>query len=684
MNCPGAGWPALVDALMEAVWLVDAASLRIVSVNAAALALYAGPQEALVGEPIGSIVATPEDHLFWGEVHHGGDETRLADTLVRRHDGSLVPALQRITRLRHDGADLFLVALFDRSEQQHRDQERDRLVAELQATLESTADGILVTDLGGRVQAFNMRFASLWGLPDELATRRDDDAVLAWMRQAVQDGEAYSVRLNALRDAVQMQTSDVLTLKSGRVLERVTLPQLSRGQAIGRVFSFRDLTERLAAEERMEVLAQTDVLTGLPNRRLLADRIEFSLAMARRDGTPFALISLDLDRFKQINESLGQKVGDRVLREVSERVQGSLRQVDTIARLAGDEFALLIHGADVRGAEVSAQRVLEVMAQPFMVDGMQFTVTCSLGIALHPGDGNSVDELVKNAGRAMRGVKESGRASFRFHLPHQDVDARSRMRLDHAMRLGLARGEFRLHYQPQLDLGSGAPIGAEALLRWRDPERGDIAPGEFIPVAEESGFIVAMGDWVLQQAVRQAAVWHRRGWELPVAVNVSALQFQQPGFVGQVAAAVREAGLPAHLLELELTESILVRDADEALLRLRALRSLGVVLAIDDFGTGYSSLGYLKRFPIQRLKIDRSFVQGLPDDESDMGIVGAIVNLARALDLSVIAEGVETEIQRETLQAAGCDHYQGYLYAPALAVPHFEERLASWFAALPA
>jgi len=278
----------------------------------------------------------------------------------------------------------------------------------------------------------------------------------------------------------------------------------------------------------------------------------------------------------------------------------------------------------------------------------------------------------------MRDAKRAGRAGFRFHracAAQADGRSRSRLRLDHAMRLALAQGRFRLHYQPQVDLKSGQVVGAEALIRWRDPELGDIAPAEFIPVAEESGFIVALGDWVLERAVNQAAAWLAAGLCLTVSVNVSALQFQQPGFVDGVTAALRDAGLAPQWLELELTESCLIQDAPDAMQRLHALAQLGVKLAIDDFGTGYSSLAYLKRFPIGRLKIDRSFVSGLPDDDSDAAIVRAIVHLGRALRLQVVAEGVENDAQRMFLQEAGCDLYQGYLYAPALNVAAFERRL---------
>ena len=316
------------------------------------------------------------------------------------------------------------------------------------------------------------------------------------------------------------------------------------------------------------------------------------------------------------------------------------------------------------------------MSRPFCFDTLSFTVTCSIGIALFPGDGASAEELLASAERAMHWVKESGRSAFRFHQPRKDVDLLSRMRLDHAMRQALQEHEFRLHFQPQVSLETGELVGAEALIRWRDPLRGDVPPSEFIPVAEESGFIVSIGQWVLEQAVAQAAAWLQKGLRVPVAVNVSALQFQQTQFVEQVAQALRAYDLPPSLLELELTESVLLRDAEEALHRMEALSELGVLMSIDDFGTGYSSLGYLKRFPIQRLKIDRSFVHGLPGDASDAGIVNAIVQMGRALNLKVIAEGVETEAQRDFLARCGCHEYQGFLCAPALEMRAFEERQA--------
>jgi diguanylate cyclase (GGDEF)-like protein/PAS domain S-box-containing protein len=665
---------ALLEALNEAAWVVDGRQ-EVVAINEAALALLGLSREQALGRRALVLLDTPEDMAFWDEVAAGTADALQSQVTVCRPDGSTLHALRRATPLRLGAQRLFIVALQDQTEQRRIEAEHEAVQAELRATLESTADGILVTDLAGRIRSFNRRFARLWGLPDDLLRSGDDAAVFDWMRRSVVDPLGYQRRLAAIQDATLMHTCDRIALHSGQVLERVTQPQWCRGRPIGRVYAYRDLSEQIAADQRIELLSFTDELTGLSNRRHLADRMAHALAVARRDGAPFALLILDLDRFRQINDSLGHRLGDRVLREVTERLKGCLREVDLVARMGGDQFALLVHHADARGAEATARRVIEATSRPYLLEGAEFTVTCSVGVALHPQDGVTADDLVRHAETAMHRAKEGGRASYRFHRAEKTDDLRSRMRLDHAMRQALAAGQFRLDYQPQVDLADGSVTGAEALIRWTDPELGNVPPSEFIPVAEDSGFIVAIGDWVLTEAVGQAAEWYRRGLRLPVAVNVSALQFQQASFVDRVAAALSHAGLPPQMLELELTESILVRDADEALLRLQALAQLGVRLAIDDFGTGYSSLAYLKRFPIEKLKIDRSFINGLPSDDSDAGIVQAIIQMARALGLRVIAEGVETEPQRRFLVQAGCDLFQGFLYAPALGRGDIEQRL---------
>ncbi|MGQ0711227.1 MAG: sensor domain-containing protein [Rhodoferax sp.] len=445
------------------------------------------------------------------------------------------------------------------------------------------------------------------------------------------------------------------------------------GKAVHVVGFVQDLTERKEAKKRIETLAYTDVLTGLPNRLLLTQRAEMMLGMSHRMGQPCGVLFVDLDRFKSINESLGHAVGDRVLIEVAQRIRQSLREVDSLCRLSADEFVVFLQEADAFGAEIAARRIITALSQPFEVEAMDFSLGCSIGVALYPDDGRSVDALIQCAETAMHGAKERGRGGLRFYQPQMNVDWLSRIKMEHAMRQCLEREAFRLVYQPQVSLQNGQLVGAEALLRWTDPELGQVPPSTFIPLAEESGFIISLGQWVLGEAVRQASLWQHQGRDVVVSVNVSALQFQQGDFVERVAQALREARLRPNLLELELTESVLVRDANEVLAKLQELAALGLSLAVDDFGTGYSSLSYLKKFPISKLKIDRAFVMGLPHDDSDKAIVSATVAMARALKLNVVAEGVETVAQRDYLLGLQCASYQGFLCSPGLPAMEFEQ-----------
>jgi diguanylate cyclase (GGDEF)-like protein len=670
-------WLSMLDSLGEPAWIVAADTLAVAGLNPPARCLLGLNDVAVHDLNATLLIGAPEDMAFWDDVRAARVGSLASEAMVVATDGRLLQVMRRITPLQVRAAPPthYLVTVQDRSEQARQHQEREALVTELQATLESTADGILVTDLAGRIRAFNRRFVQVWDVPADLLNGAHDDAVFDWMRRSVSDPRTYQRQMAALQESALTRASDTLQLLSGQTLEMVTQPQVCRGRPIGRVWAFRDRTELVNADRRIEALITTDALTGLPNRRHIGDALELALAHAQRDRAGFALLLLDLDRFKQINDSLGNDVGDRVLLEVAERAKTCLRQGDVLARVGGDQFALLVHRADQRAAEAAAARSLDAIGRPYAVEGSQFTLTCSIGIALYPSDGSDGNELMRHAETAMHRAKQGGRAAFRFHQPSHDADLRARMRLDHAMRQALTAQRFRLAYQPQVQMDGDAIVGAEALARWRDPELGEVAPAQFIAVAEESGFIIALGDWVLAQAVRQAAVWRGKGMPLKVAVNVSALQFQQADFVDRVAAALHEADLPGGLLELELTESILVRDASEALQRLHALAQLGVKLAIDDFGTGYSSLAYLKRFPIEKLKIDRSFIRGTPADDSDVAIVRAVIQLARAMNLKVNAEGVENVAQRNFLAEEGCDEMQGFLVSPALDAFSFEQRL---------
>jgi diguanylate cyclase (GGDEF)-like protein len=678
-------WADLVHALPDAAWLVALPSMRVQAVNDAACALHGRASAALVGAHADQLLATPEDQCYWDQARADAGagravEALLSDTLLVGADGRARHVRRSVRPLgaaADDGSLLCLVTVIDQTHVHEAEARHADTLAELRATLEATADGILVTGLDGTIRGFNRRFAELWALPQCLVDGHDEGAVHDWMRRSVTDPQGYARRLLALQEATLLATTDRLSLHSGQVFERVARPLWSRGRPLGRVYSFRDLTAQLQADERIDTLARSDTLTGLPNRGHMAGEIARAVQAMEHAGDAFALLLVDLDRFSRINDSLGLELGDRVLREVARRLHECTRQGDEIARLGGDQFAMLLRHADAAAAEAAAVRLLDAVARPWQADGEPFTLTCSIGIALCPAHGRSADELLAHAESAMRRAKQAGSNGLRFHQSRANADLRSQIQLDHAMRQALASGRFRLHYQPQVALADGRIVGAEALIRWRDPSLGEVSPGHFIRVAEDTGFIIAIGDWVLSTAARQAADWHRTGRAVPVSINVSALQFRQPQFLDRVAAVLKEHGLPPALLELELTESILLHDADDALQRLQALAGLGVRLSIDDFGTGYSSLAYLKQLPVGRLKVDRSFVSGLPHDDRDAGIVRATVQMAQALGMDVVAEGVETEPQRRFLEDAGCEAFQGFLFAPALDALSFAQRLGT-------
>ncbi|MEQ8497359.1 MAG: EAL domain-containing protein [Gammaproteobacteria bacterium] len=425
-----------------------------------------------------------------------------------------------------------------------------------------------------------------------------------------------------------------------------------------------DITELKRSQTELQYLAHHDPLTGLPNRLLLCARLEHAIEQTHRRRSEGALLFIDIDRFKNINDSLGHPIGDALLQFAAQRLQGCVRRTDTVARLSGDEFTLLLEDIDGPEAAVQvAEKVLAAFSQPFCMEGHEIAVTPSIGISVFPRDGADIDSLLRNADSAMYEAKEKGRNAYAMYSQRMTEAALERVRLENDLRRALDNHELVVHYQSQVELDSGRLDGAEALLRWNHPELGLVAPDRFIPLAEESGLIVPIGDWVLRTACHAARAWLDAGVALTrIAVNVAGPQIRRGRLPQAVAAALAEAELPASRLELEVTESFIMSEAEHAIDELDALRELGVSLSIDDFGTGYSSLSYLKRLPINQLKIDRSFVRDIPDDSDDMAITGAVIALAQSLRLETVAEGVESEAQRQFLLAQGCRHGQGYLF----------------------
>ncbi|MDP3842590.1 MAG: EAL domain-containing protein [Oxalobacteraceae bacterium] len=420
------------------------------------------------------------------------------------------------------------------------------------------------------------------------------------------------------------------------------------------------------SDARFQDLANYDALTNLPNRTLLIDRVTQSISLARRTGQQLAMLCLDLDGFKFINDGFGHAVGDTLLKMVAARLKGAVRECDTVARLGGDEFALILFGLadDSRDVGSMAQRVLDTFAQPFIADAHELHVTASIGVSVFPSDGDTHDVLLKNADVAMHSAKERGRNCFQFYAQEMSLRAEQRVTLESALRTALERQQFEVHYQPKVDLRSGKVSGVEALLRWRHPEHGMVQPDSFIGLAEETRLIVPIGEWVLRTACAQTRKWHDMGFDdLSVAVNLSARQFEQQDIAQLVRQVLAETGLAARHLELELTESVLMSDSDVMLKALHEIKELGVVLTLDDFGTGYSSLSYLKRFPIDVLKIDRSFIRNVTTDVDDASLTKGIILLAQSLKMKTVAEGVETQGQLGFLSANKCDAVQGFYFS---------------------
>ena len=440
-----------------------------------------------------------------------------------------------------------------------------------------------------------------------------------------------------------------------------------------------DITERKHAESQIASLAYHDTLTGLPNRLLFSDRLEQAILQGQRRTWRLGVLFLDLDRFKVINDSLGHGVVDRLLQALARRIASTLRSEDTVARLGGDEFTLLLPNVGrVEDVTRVAEKLLEAVRRPVRIDNSELFVSASIGISLFPDDGDDPDVLVKNADTAMYRAKELGRDNYQLYAPAMNATAVERLALETSFRRALSRDELLLYYQPILDLATGVAIGVEALLRWNRPGVGLVSPLDFIPMAEATGLILPVGPWLLKTACNQVKRWHetlRPG--LRLAMNLSARQFQQPDVAASVHRALRAADFPADCLDLEITESWAMQNADAAILTMRELKALGISLSIDDFGIGYSSLSYLKRFPIDKLKIDRSFVKDIPGDPDDTAIVAAVLALAHSLKLTVVAEGVETEEQREFLATHGCDQAQGYLFGRPLPAQECERLLRS-------
>ena len=610
-----------------------------------------------------------------GKVWHG-------ELINRRKDGTTYIEEQTITPLAQNLGEAnwthFVAIKQDITERKQAEEAILLKTALLEAQAETTIDGILAVDESDHIILANKQFGLHFGIADEVLSTADDQIVLKQVMANIEDSEAFIARVKYLHSHRDEKSRDEFRLKNGKVFDRYSAPFVdSNSRYRGRIWYFRDITARKLAEEKIQVLAFSDALTKLPNRRLLQDRLTQALASARRQEGRVALLFLDLDRFKNINDSLGHSVGDLFLQEVAGRLERATRELDTVARVGGDEFLILLTGLkDVTDAAVAAERLMDAMTAEFVVQGHPLNIGCSLGISIFPEHGTDAETLIKNADTAMYSAKENGRNGFRFFTEDVNALAVERLTLENSLPHALDKEELFLVYQPQVDMTTGKIIGLEALLRWQHPELGLVPPDKFIRIAENCGLIVPVGEWVLRTACSQSRKWQEAG--LPpvrVAVNVSAVQFRRQGFSEQVRKVLRETALAPEYLELELTESLLLADADVTLSVIQELKAMGLTLAIDDFGTGYSSFRYLKQFRVSRLKIDRSFIRDVAVNPDDAAITAAIISMAKSLRLKVIAEGVEDAAQMSFLRAHQCDEIQGYYFSKPLAVDKVADKL---------
>lgn len=602
------------------------------------------------------------------------------DLEYRRPDGGMLFGQVSLVCRKQSGLLMLVTDVTDRKMAEtslHNEKERLRI------TLNSIGDAVIATDAEGRISFLNPIAEAMTGWYGRKALGVPIEQVMP-LRDSFDGHVLQNPVYLALKERriVGMALNSQIACRDGRLLEveDSAAPIWDQaGNLTGAIIVFHDVSEARAMALKMTHLAHHDPLTNLPNRLLLQDRTTQALQQAGRNGGQVALFMLDLDHFKTINDSVGHTIGDQLLLQLAKRLQLILRSGDTISRQGGDEFIILI--PEIRHVdEVSqlAERLLEACATPFLLDGVRFDLSMSIGISLYPDDADDQEALYRHADAAMYQAKQEGRGRFRFFSQEIEHALYARHMLERHMRAAVAEGDFEVHYQPKIDLASQQVVGVEALVRWRRQDGSLISPAQFIPLAEETGLIVPLGRSVLLQACQDGRRWHEQGFLIRIAVNVSAVQMAQGNFTAMVGEIIRQTGIMPGYLELEITEGVLAKDVTHTVAIIDELHKIGVTISIDDFGTGYSSLAYLKQFPIDVLKIDQSFTREILTEKSSAAIVAAIINMAHGLDLRLVAEGVETQAQAQLLQQMGCTVMQGYLYSRPLMAERLTEFLHHW------
>ena len=664
---------AILDNVMFGVMFVR--HRRIVSVNRRCEVLFGYDPGQMMGSSTAIVFTSSYDFEEAGERQYpalaaGGDFSE--ERQYQRRDGSLFWALVSGCALDPQRANEGSIWVYADITARKEAEEKLRLSA---TVLEHIADGVMVVDAKGIIVTVNPAFTQITGYTEAEALGRHSSL----NRSARHDAAFYQALWDELIASGFWRGEVWHQRKNGEVyLEWLTISAVRDTRAVTThyVGVFSDITLIKESQEKLDHMAHHDPLTALPNRLLFHDRLQHALLRAARDQEQLAVLFIDLDRFKNVNDTLGHHVGDELLQKVAGQLSARLREGDTLARLGGDEFIVLLEGIDGEyGATQVAEKLMTMFDQPFTVAGHELFVTCSVGISLYPDDALDLNMLIRNADVAMYQAKARGRNGYRFYAPSMTGEGVERLRLETFLRRSLEKNEMFLNYQPQVEIDTGRLVGVEALVRWNHPELGLVPPARFIPLAEDSGFINQLGKWVLDEACRQMMRWQAQGLHVPkMAVNLSVKQFERGSIAGMVADILQETGLEPQRLQLEVTESVIMNTGD-ALGFINDLHAIGVGLAIDDFGTGYSSLAYLKQLPVQTLKIDRSFIKDISTDVNDEAIAIAIIQLGKSMQLSVIAEGVETEEQAAFLLRHGCKLAQGYFYSrPVLA----QDMLERW------
>jgi len=655
-----------MDASEDMIWLIDPVRMRVIDINDTACRKLGYSREELLSMTPQDIISITREELsaIYSRLIQGGEGDSAVGGWYRRKDGSRFPVEAFRRAVQSEGSHVVVAVVRDVAERRAAEEELRRF----RLAMDNSADMIVLIDRATmRFVDVNETACRLLGYSRQELLRMGPQDVLSVGREDLERSyDELIARPVGGADVLVAGTKSHYVCKDGTLLPFESTRHVLRSEDTTLIAAIsRDIRARLAIEEKVSYLAQFDALTGLPNRNLFQDRLTQAMALAKRNDWPMAVLFIDLDRFKLINDTLGHGAGDKLLKEAAERLRSCVRASDTVGRLGGDEFAAILSELGKPGdAGLVAQKIIDVFKRPFDLEGKESYVTASVGVTLYPADSDSAEALVVNADAAMYRAKEQGRNNYQYFTRDMNERALQRVQLEVALRRALEREEFRVFYQPKADLVSGKICGFEALLRWQHPDKGMILPGDFIPVLEETGLIVQAGEWVLRIACVQIKAWQEAGLKVPpISVNLSARQFEQKNLKGAVAQILGDTKVDPSLIEFEITESLLMNDPEGAARTLHDLKESGVKLSMDDFGTGYSSLGYLKRFPIDTLKIDRTFVRDISTDADDATLTRAIINLAQNLRLNVVAEGVETEAQLAFLCLNGCDEMQGYLFA---------------------